>query len=305
MAVTVRVPAKVNLGLAVGPPGADGYHEVATVFHAVSLHDEVVAELAPEGSGVQVALVGDVTETAGVPAGADNLAARAAVALGKRCSRRPDVRLTLRKGIPVAGGMAGGSADAAGALVACDALWGTRIDRHLLHEVASELGADVPFALTGGTAVGTGRGERLTSALARGTYSWVLALAADGLSTPEVYRELDRLRDGSPVGPPAVSDALMAALRRGDAEALGAALANDLERAAVSLRPGLGDTLEVGLDAGALGAVVSGSGPTCVFLVRDPDQGLDVAVSLTASGSCRGVRRVTGPVPGARLVGGP
>jgi 4-diphosphocytidyl-2-C-methyl-D-erythritol kinase len=214
------------------------------------------------------------------------------------------VQLTLRKGIPVAGGMAGGSADAAATLVACDTLWGTHLEREALHELAAELGSDVPFALTGGTAMGTGRGQILSAVLARGTYHWVVATADRGLPTPAVYRELDRMRDGTAAADPAVPAALMAALRSGDADALGPALVNDLERAVISMRPALGQTLEVGLDAGALGAVVCGSGPTCVFLVRDPEQGLDVAVSLTAAGACRSVRRATGPVPGARVVGG-
>jgi 4-diphosphocytidyl-2-C-methyl-D-erythritol kinase len=303
--VTVRVPAKVNLALTVGPVRADGYHELATVFHAVSLHDTVVAQPRGPGEGGTVAVVGEAADTAGVPTGPDNLAARAAALLARRCRRPADVQLTLRKGIPVAGGMAGGSADAAATLVACDAMWGTRLDREALHDLAAELGCDVPFALTGGTAMGTGRGDVLSPALARGTYHWVIATADGGLATPAVYRELDRMRAGSAPVDPTVPAALMAALRSGDAVALGAALVNDLERAVISLRPALGLTLEVGLDAGALGAVISGSGPTCVFLVRDPEQGLDVAVSLTAAAPCRSVRRATGPVPGARVVGGP
>ena len=301
MRVRVRAPAKVNLALGVGAPGRDGYHPLATVFHAVGLFDEVSVEAAEPGTGVSVRLAGAAQD--GVPLGSDNLAVRAALLHAERTGAPPDLRLSLTKAIPVAGGLAGGSADAAATLVGCDALRRTALSRTALHELAAALGSDVPFALAGGTAVGSGRGERLTPVLARGSYSWVLATAAQGLSTPAVYRELDRLRDGSRVPQPVVPDALMGALRRGDAEAVGAALGNDLERAAASLRPALRDALDVGLDAGALGAVVSGSGPTCAFLVRDAEHALDVAVSLSAAGVCEAVHRVSGPVPGARVVG--
>jgi 4-diphosphocytidyl-2-C-methyl-D-erythritol kinase len=212
------------------------------------------------------------------------------------------VHLTVRKRVPVAGGMGGGSADAAAALVACDALWRTGMSREALAELGAELGADVPFALLGGTALGTGRGDRLTPALARGEHHWVLALAQERLSTPDVYAECDRLRAGRPLPEPRVPDAMMQALRSADDEALGRALVNDLQPAACSLLPSLDRTVAVGTDAGALGNVVSGSGPTVAFLVRDPEHALDVSVALTAAGVVRGVRRVHGPVPGARLV---
>jgi 4-diphosphocytidyl-2-C-methyl-D-erythritol kinase len=295
--VTVRAPAKINLQLAVGPPRADGYHELATVFQAVSLFDDVVASPA---SGIEVVVAGD--HAADVPGGPDNLAHRAAALLARHAGVSTGVRLEIRKGIPVAGGMAGGSADAAAALVACDALWGLGLERQALAEIGGRLGSDVPFCLVGGTAVGTGRGERLTPALARGQFQWVLALADGGLATPQVYAECDRLRAGRAVPAPAVADRLMQALRAGDAEALGKALSNDLQDAACSLRPALRQTLEVGLDYGAVGAVVSGSGPTVAFLVPDAESGLDVAVALSASGACRAVRRAHGPVPGARVV---
>jgi 4-diphosphocytidyl-2-C-methyl-D-erythritol kinase len=297
-AVTVRVPAKVNLALSVGPRRADGYHDLVTVFHAVSLYDEVTAE---PGEALEVVLIGDHTD--GVPAGPENLAARAAVALAGERGVEPSVRLTIRKGIPVAGGMAGGSADAAAALVACDALWQTGCTRDDLHEIASTLGSDVPFLLYGGTAIGTGRGERLTPALTHGEFHWVFALADGGLSTPEVYAACDRLRGDRQVPQPTVDAAMMAALRAGDPRALAAALHNDLEPAALSLHPALRATLRAGREAGALGGLVSGSGPTCAFLARDADAALDVAVALTASGTCRTVRRAHGPAAGAHVVG--
>ncbi len=295
--VHVRVPAKVNLGLAVGPVGADGFHELATVFQAVSLHDDLVASPAAD---VTVEVTG--TDADLVPEDRTNLAVRAARLLADRAGVSEGVALRVTKRIPVAGGMAGGSADGAAALLACDALWRTGLARDELSELAGELGSDVPFALVGGTAVGTGRGDRVTPALARGEYHWVLALAEGGLSTPAVYAECDRLRKGRQVPVPQVPAALMQALRTGDAHALGAALHNDLQPAALSLAPHLEQTLEVGRGEGVLGAVVSGSGPTVAFLVPDAESALDLSVALAASGTCRSVLRTTGPVSGARLV---
>jgi 4-diphosphocytidyl-2-C-methyl-D-erythritol kinase len=298
--VTVRVPAKVNLQLAVGPVRADGYHELATVFQAVGLYDEVIARQS-ETPGIRLTISG---EGEGVlPLDEGNLAYRAAVLLGEHTGVEPALDLHLHKAIPIAGGMAGGSADAAGALLACDTLWRQSTPREELMALAAELGSDVPFALHGGTAIGTGRGERLTPVLSRGSFHWVFAVADDGLSTPAVYRECDRLRGGRKVPEPYVSDMLMQAVRAGDAILLGKALHNDLQPAALSLRPALRQVLEVGEDFGALGGLVSGSGPTCAFVARDEEHALDVAVALTASGVCRTVRRAQGPVVGARVSG--
>ena len=198
--------------------------------------------------------------------------------------------------------MAGGSADAAATLIACDALWQLGTPREELDALAAQLGSDVNFALHGGTAIGTGRGEQLTPVLTTGHFDWVFALAEGGLSTPAVYAECDRLRGGAAVPAPQADPALLQALRAGDAPALGRAMYNDLQAAALSLRPRLAMTLETGLDHGALAGIVSGSGPTCAFLARDAGQALDIAVALTSSGTCRTVRRARGPVPGARLV---
>lgn len=295
--VTVRVPAKVNLELAVGGPRPDGFHELATVFHAVSVYDELSAAPADE---VSITVTGPQAEL--VPTDAGNLAVRAALLLARRTGVDAGVRLQVHKGIPVAGGMAGGSADAAAALLACDALWHTGLSRDELRGLAAELGSDVPFGLLGGTAVGTGRGEQLTPALARGVFHWVVALSDGGLSTPAVYREIDRLRAGRVLPQPRVSESLMQALRAGDARALGLALSNDLQPAALSLAPRLDRTLAVGFDGGALGGIVSGSGPTVVFLVEGPEHAMDLSVALTASGVAADVRRAHGPVPGARIV---
>lgn len=303
--VTVRVPAKVNLQLSVGPLREDGFHELATVFHAVDLFDEVTARLTdrPAGSATAIRVTSSGEGAGDIPLGEENLAYRAALLLASHAGVAPAVDLHLHKAIPVAGGMAGGSADAAAALVACDSLWGTGLTRDDLMGLAADLGSDVPFALHGGTAIGTGRGERLTAAMSRGSFSWVFALADSGLSTPAVYRECDRLREGRAVPDPYISDLLMQALRAGDPVLLGKALHNDLQEAATSLKPALGLLLEAGDDAGAVGGIVSGSGPTCAFLARDDDHAQDIAVTLSGSGLCRTVRRATGPAQGARVVG--
>lgn len=295
--VMVRVPAKVNLELVVGPPGPDGFHELATVFQAVSLYDDVIVSEAPDWS---VTVSGPQAER--VPCDGTNLALRAARALAEHAGVEGAVSVAIRKDIPVAGGMAGGSADAAGTLLACDALWGLASPRPLLEEIAASLGSDVPFCLTGGTAVGSGRGDRLAPVLARGSYHWVFALSNEGLSTPAVYAECDRLRATAAVPAPEPSSAMMSALRSGDPRALADALNNDLQEAALSLQPGLRDVLEVGLEYGALGGIVSGSGPTLAFLAADHESGLDLAVALTASGAAPEVKRAVGPVHGAHVM---
>ncbi|MBB6400027.1 4-diphosphocytidyl-2-C-methyl-D-erythritol kinase [Actinomadura coerulea] len=307
-AVTVRVPAKVNLQLGVGPIRDDGYHDLVNVFHAVSLFDEVTAEPA-ERLAVEVrAAPHSRVAVGGVPTGEDNLAARAARLVAARLGVETAVKLSIRKAIPVAGGMAGGSADAAAALVACARLWDDReepaLTRDDLMELGGDLGSDVPFAVLGGTAVGVGRGERLTPALTRGTFHWVFATADGGLSTPAVYGECDRLRlaAGEAAAWPTVSEALMTALATGDAKALGAALSNDLEPAALSLRPSLRRTLDTGRDLGAIGALVSGSGPTCAFLAETDEDAAELADALDSAGVAEQIVRASGPVPGATIV---
>lgn len=307
-AVTVRAPAKVNLELRVGPRRPDGYHDLATVFQTMSLYDEVSVTRWDEweviASGPHAALFPDPM---------DNLVVRAAKLLAEHFDLE-DTPLSFRidKSIPVAGGMAGGSADAAAALVAVDHLFELGLDRSELDSFAAQLGADVPFALAGGTAMGTGRGDRLAPVLSRGTYHWVLAFSDVGLSTPDVFAELDRLRedrdgpDGAiDVPVPEVSAELMTALRSGDPAAVGASLGNDLQEAAFSLRPELREVHAAGLEFGALGAVVSGSGPTIAFLTADVESAMDLSVSLAASDVCRDVSRAKGPVHGAQIIAGP
>ncbi len=297
--VTVRVPGKVNLYLAVGGRRDDGYHELTTVFHAVSLFDEVTVRTADVTS---IDVVGEGADQ--VPVDERNLAWQAAVLLADHVGRAPDVTITIDKSIPVAGGMAGGSADAAAVLVAMNALWEQGVPRRDLHTLAARLGSDVPFALHGGTALATGRGEELATVLSRNTFHWVLAFGRAGLSTAAVFAELDRLRD---VGvPPRLDDAepVLAALASGDPTVLAPLLGNELQPAAVSLNPSLRRTLRAGTEAGALAGIVSGSGPTCAFLCASAASAVELSAELAGAGVCRTVRVVSGPVHGARVVPG-
>ncbi|MER5940336.1 4-(cytidine 5'-diphospho)-2-C-methyl-D-erythritol kinase [Streptomyces sp. NPDC001928] len=296
--VTVRVPAKVNVQLAVGAARPDGFHDLANVFLAVGLYDEVTVTPSPDGLRVTC----DGTDADQVPLDRTNLAARAAEALAARYGLAPDVHLHIAKDIPVAGGMAGGSADGAGALLACDALWGTNASREELLDICAELGSDVPFSLVGGAALGTGRGEKLRPLDVGGTFPWVFAMAERGLSTPAVFREFDRLGEGTDIPEPVASRPLLDALAKGDPDALAAAVSNDLQPAALSLFPELADTLAAGLAAGALTALVSGSGPTTAFLARDAESAVKVADTLRTSGTCRAVRTASGPAQGATVV---
>lgn len=298
--VRVRAPGKVNLGLSVGARGEDGYHPVVNVLQAVSLVEEVTATPVSPGAGVSVTVSGLHAER--VPTDATNLAVRAALLLAEHVGVDPDVHLHVEKSVPVAGGMGGGSADAAAALVACDALWATGLSREDLAGLAALLGADVPFALVGQTAIGTGRGHVLTPVLARGQYHWVLAMQDSGLSAGEVYSTFDEITAGIDRGEPRMPQGLMEALRSGDAVALGAALHNDLEPAAVEIAPELTEPLGVADEAGALGVMISGSGPTVAALARDARHAHEIMAALLAAGVADHVRHATAPVPGARSV---
>lgn len=285
----MRVPAKINPFLAVRGVRDDGYHELVTVFQTVALHD--VLELSLTGdpgrwqhptSDGHVAI--DLAHDAGpsVPTDAGNLVVRAAqllaAAAGLHLDQRARVRTTaeLTKRIPVAGGMAGGSADAAAALLGLNELWETELPRPRLADLAATLGADVPFCLVGGTALATGTGTGFARVLCRGTYDWIVCTATDELSTPAVYAAWDDHCTPSEVEP----DAVLAAITAGDAEALGAALHNDLQSAAEVLLPRLRADRSALLDAGALGAVVSGSGPTLLALAGDPDDAQRIAARV-------------------------
>ncbi|SHN70851.1 4-diphosphocytidyl-2-C-methyl-D-erythritol kinase [Geodermatophilus obscurus] len=304
--VVARAPAKVNVHLAVGPLRSDGFHELRTVYLAVSLFDTVTVR---PGDGLSLTVTGEGTTGSGpdaVPTDRRNLVWRAAELLAERAGVPADAAITIDKSIPAAAGLAGGSADAAAALVALDALWATHATRGELTTLAARLGSDVPFSLLGGVALGSGRGEQLSPVLARRRWDWVLGIAGEGLSTPAVYAELDRLRsagrvpDGEELSSP---DPVIAALRSGPVPALAAALGNDLQPPALSLRPDLRRALRAATGAGAAAAVVSGSGPTVAALAEDEESAVRLTAALAGEGVYRTVRAVHGPVPGARLVG--
>lgn len=295
--VCVRVPGKINLQLSVGPLQRDGYHEVATVFQSVSLFDELTLSES-DGDGIEIAAEGK----SAIPLGKENLAYKAAELMRKKFEISTGLLIKIKKEIPIAGGMAGGSANAGATIVGIDALFSLGLKRDEMERIGSEIGADVPFTISGGTAIGTGRGDQITPVLSRGSYNWVLALSSSGLSTPAVYKECDRLREGLDISKPHVSDSLLHSLSQGDAKALGKSLTNDLQAAACSLKPALRLILDVGLDYGALGGIVSGSGPTVAFLAESEDHALDLVVALTSSGVVGNVIRVSGPVPGARVI---
>ncbi len=295
--VTVRVPAKVNLCLGVGPLDEDEYHPLATVFHAVDLTDDVTVR---PSKTWQCTITGPYADK--VPTNSGNLAMQVAQRLAKECYEAGPVAMTIDKSIPVAGGMAGGSADAAAAIIAIDQLFDLQLTKLDHQNLAADIGSDVPFALTGGTALGTGRGDELAPVLTTGRYEWIFALHHEGLSTPKVYAEFDRLNAGRKVPMPQVPDGLLTALRSGDPHELAGALSNDLQPAAISLMPRLQQTIDTGLAEGALGAIVSGSGPTVAFLAADRSAALDLMVALTASGAADDVVSATGPHPGARVI---
>jgi 4-diphosphocytidyl-2-C-methyl-D-erythritol kinase len=299
LSVTVRVPAKINLHLGVGPLRPDGKHELHTIYHAVSLYDEVMVEPTDDGK-VTCEVVGEHVD--GVPLGDDNLAVQAVRAVASLAGVEASAHVTLRKGIPVGGGLAGGSADAAAALVAADAVWSSGLDQKTLAKLASGLGSDVAFLLYGGTALGTGHGEVVSPVLSRGEWHWVLAVAETGLSTPSVYAELDRQRGDDAATEPSDADGVLSALRAADVVALGMALKNDLQSPAVQLRPNLARVLEAGRELGAAGGIVSGSGPTVALLARTPGDAVRISSALAGLDVCRAVRRASGPVPGARVI---
>jgi 4-diphosphocytidyl-2-C-methyl-D-erythritol kinase len=304
LVVHARAPGKINVFLKVGSLLEDGYHDVAIAYQAVSLYEDVRAYHADDFS---VSTTGTV-DISRVPDDASNIAIKAALLLARTTGYRGGVRLEIEKHVPVTGGMGGGSADAAATLLACDALWGTQLPREQMLELAAQLGADVPFALTGGTAIGTGRGDQLSPALAKGQFQWVLALSDFGLSTPAVYSELDSHRDrhAQDIFPadvaPSVDTNVLQALRAGDPHMLADTLYNDLQAPALHLEPSLAATLEVGEENGALAGIVSGSGPTVAFLAADLDSALELQIALSASRL--NVVRATGPVHGARIIAG-
>jgi 4-diphosphocytidyl-2-C-methyl-D-erythritol kinase len=297
--VVVSAPAKINLCLGVGARRDDGYHPLATVYQAVGLFDQVTVR---EADDVTVTVRAEARIPVDeVPTDDSNTAVRAAKLLARHGGLDRGAEIVIDKGIPVAGGMAGGSADGAGALLACDALWGLHTPPEELRELAAELGSDVPFALVGGTAIGSGHGEVVTPLMTRGEYWWVVLESPRGLSTKTVYEEFDAMHEDFRVPPPEIPDALLQALRTNDVVELGAALANDLQPAALQLRPELSMALHRGRDESAHGAIVSGSGPSCLFLCESRSHAGRVAAGLDEQG-LGPVSTAPGPVPGACVV---
>jgi 4-diphosphocytidyl-2-C-methyl-D-erythritol kinase len=294
--VTVRVPGKVNVYLGVGPREFSGYHEVGTVFQSVNIYDEVTVEAAEEFEIIGKGIFADQ-----IPTDKTNLVWRAAQLVAAACGEEPLVKITIDKSIPVAAGMAGGSADAAATLLACDALWKAGIPRDQLDALAAELGSDVPFMLHGGCAIGTGRGDLLTPVMTRGIFHWVFATYKEGLSTAAVYERTDNLRGPEFDRVPTVPTEVLTAINQGDAKSLGTVLGNDLQMAAITMKPIISSALDFGLDLGAFGAIVSGSGPTCAFLVADEMAAISLMVALSSSGLVDNAWRAHGPVHGARI----
>jgi 4-diphosphocytidyl-2-C-methyl-D-erythritol kinase len=295
--VTVKVPGKVNVYLGVGPREFSGYHELATIFQAVGIYDEVTVSAA---DSLVISGLGPFADR--IPTDETNLAWKAAELVARACGEEPNIHIQIDKSIPIAAGMAGGSADAAAVLVACDAYWNAGIPRDQLDAMAATLGSDVPFMLHGGCALGIGQGDVLSPVMTRGSFHWVFAIFDEGLSTAQIYEKTDDMRGLEFEVEPEVPTELLSALARGDAPALGRLLHNDLQLAATTSRPQLGRVLEQGIDLGALGAIISGSGPTCAFLVRDESSAIDLVVALKASGLVDDVLRTHGPVHGARVI---
>jgi 4-diphosphocytidyl-2-C-methyl-D-erythritol kinase len=295
--ITVRVPGKVNVYLGVGPREFSGYHELATIFQAVGIYDEVTISAA---DSLTISGLGQFADQ--IPTDETNLAWKAAELVARACGQEPNIHIQIDKSIPIAAGMAGGSADAAATLVACEAYWNAGIPRDQLDAMAATLGSDVPFMLHGGCALGVGRGDVLSPVMTRGSFHWVFATFDEGLSTAQIYEKTDEMRGMDFEDEPEVPTELLSALARGDAPALGRLLHNDLQLAATTSRPQLGRVLEQGIDSGALGAIVSGSGPTCAFLVRDESSAIDLVVALKATGLVDDVLRTHGPVHGARVI---
>ncbi len=296
--MTVRAAAKVNLYLGVGRPRSDGYHPLATVYQTLSLHDDVTAATSGRWS---VELVSeDGIDRDSFPTGEDNIVVRAGRLLAAHHRDARAASLTVRKSIPIAGGLAGGSADAAATLVALDRLWDLQTSDADLLSIGGQLGSDVPFALVGGTALGGGRGELVTPMLDQATRWWVVVPARSGLSTPVVYRHFDQLSPDAPEEVHVPED-LLSALEHPDNRVLAATLHNDLAAAAIDLRPELGELIEAGERAGALRGIISGSGPTVLFLCADRGSADRVRTALVEAGQPR-VLVALGPVSGTHVV---
>jgi 4-diphosphocytidyl-2-C-methyl-D-erythritol kinase len=271
--VDLRTNAKINLFLRVVGQRADGFHELESIFHGVGLADEmrmtlnhsrrVDVEMHPAG-GFQGKL----------PELEDNLAFLAAQALADRGFPHEGVEIRIDKRIPIGGGLGGGSGNAAGVLVGLNHLLNLDLTPESLVEVAAIVGSDVPYCISGGTALVMGRGEMLTPLPATTDLWFVLGISNEPLMTADVYAAFDRLETDVAE---ARSAPMALALGAGDVADVAALLHNDLEPAAFALRPDLAEAKQALTDAGCLGACLTGSGPTLFGIVEGPEQGAEVA----------------------------
>jgi 4-diphosphocytidyl-2-C-methyl-D-erythritol kinase len=283
----LRAAAKVNLTLEILGKRADGYHEIATVMQAVDLSDRITLD---DADDLELR-----SSTPAVPTDARNLALRAAVALREAAGIAAGVRITLDKRIPVAAGLGGGSTDAAGVLLGLNRLWRLRWPIERLDEVAATLGSDVPFFLRGGVAVATGRGEQVQPLKGR-SLALVLVNPKFPASTAEMYGRLTpaMYSDGG------ATKALVGRLTRG-APRIAASLYNGMEAAAAGVFPQIAQMRAALLAAGALGALMSGSGPTVFGVARSYEQARQIRTRVArGSWECWAVRTLTGPA--VRLV---
>ncbi|MEX2441073.1 MAG: 4-(cytidine 5'-diphospho)-2-C-methyl-D-erythritol kinase [Pontimonas sp.] len=279
--VVAQAPGKINLGLWVGPPDDSGYHPVLTAFQAVDLWEVVTLT---EAHSLTLSVTGGV-DCSGVPLGPHNIAwmALEKFARARDDTEVPAVSISIDKSVPVAGGMAGGSADAAATLLALQQWWQPPMADWQIAALAAELGSDVPFSLQGGSAIGRGRGVLLTAVYPKAPLHLVVVPAAFELSTAAVYRQ----SDGQGPRPPLAADlpdGFLDAWLAGDAARLAPLLHNDLEAPARDLRPELSTTLDDVHSAGALRAMVSGSGPTVLGFAKDADHARAIARTLGTQG---------------------
>jgi 4-diphosphocytidyl-2-C-methyl-D-erythritol kinase len=295
-------PAKVNLVFEVGQLAANGYHPVNSVFLALDLREELTLAKGAPGTGISIYVHGDSIPEShinAVPTDQSNLVHKTAVLFAKKLGKAtPDLQIDIHKRIPVAGGMAGGSADAAAMLVAMNEFMhqehGTpRFTTEELAHIGAELGSDVPFCIYGGMALGTGRGEVITPLedLSFET-NWLLCASNKGLSTPTVFAAFDEIGTSTPFTDIKNISAVSSV------EELGSRMSNDLEQAAFHLMPALSEQVAQLQELGAIRAMVSGSGPTIAALFESEAKAIEVSkvlisqgfVALTAKGAAQGSR---------------